>query len=137
MSYLVPVFDGRFNLNFNRLRDCCEYRRELQPGAAVVPIFTIHMYHPYGSQLSRYPKISKTDSIVSFNLRGLIYLKDPNPGFTHKHRVNARDEALGVKWPPVRGDSIKEEGESGKEPKVVEKEEDPFSDGVVRDVYMR
>ncbi|KLO07144.1 hypothetical protein SCHPADRAFT_894904 [Schizopora paradoxa] len=101
----VPVFDGRYRLNFNDLRECPEYRRELQPGSAIAPIFTVHSYHPYGQQLSKH-RIQKTDTIISFNIRAIIYVKEPHPYFNHKQILNARDEALGVTFPPAREEPI-------------------------------
>lgn len=79
------------------------YRRELQPGAAIAPIFTVHAYRPYGAQLTKH-NVQKNDLVISFNIRGLIYVKEPHPSYTHKQQVNARQEALGVIFPPTRGD---------------------------------
>lgn len=120
---LVPVFDGRYRLNFNNLRECPEYCRELEPGAAVAPIFTVHSYHPYGSQLSKH-RVQKTDIIISFNIRALIYLKEPHPAFTHKQRINAREEAMGIIFPPVRGDLM----DSDREATTTELDNDPLGE---------
>lgn len=108
---LVPVFDGRDGFDLNNLADHDETYSELEPGSAVLIIFSAHTYSPYKSQITK-NRIGKDDPIVSLNLRAAVLLNDSDPEFDERQKPDAVDDALGVTFPAEQKSSQDDDADS-------------------------
>lgn len=96
----MPVFDGRRGFDLNNLRHEPMIGRELSQGSAVMAIFCLHKFHPYGSMASKY-NVEKNDIIVSFNLRAVVLLLNKDDAFSLDQNININKRALGVEIPEL------------------------------------